>query len=1387
MSDTDHTPAAPAARKRRRPVRAILVTLAVILAVLVGLVAAVRWGVLIPQVRTQIEAQAEGVKLGRLGRLRIEGLSGDVWRNLRIERVTISDEKGVWLEANDVHLVWRYWELFRRRFDADLIEARNVRVLRRPTLEPKGEDRGLPVSFYIDEAHTRLIMEPEFSYTRGVYDVDLAVIMTRGGRQSGDLEARSILHPGDRLNLEFAFGDQGPLKLIVDAREARGGALAGALGLPPHQPLLVDIRADGTMSQGRFRALARSGGVVPLVARGSWRPQGGRAAGRLLLTASELTQPLAARVGPELRFGIAGVEAENELYALDLKLTADALTAHLWGRANIGTRAIGPRGLQVEARTPDLTRIAGPENLGAAELAGVFRGSPEDFIFAGRMVVNQAGFGGYQLARLSGAFEVERTAKGLDVDAKLSGAGGSGSGYLSAFLGATPTATLDAQRLPNGQLVLKALHVDGRGLTLDASGRRGLLGGIAVQGEARLTNLEAARIGASGGAVIDFSARQARANAPWALSLDAQGRRFAMGFAQLDRLLGDTPELQAKATWDDGRLRVSRAALDGAALDATASGVLTRERNLDFEIDWKASGPLNAGPVEITGGARGEGLIGGSVSAPRLDMTANFQEIDVPRLPMRDAKLRLTFQRRADGSSGTFALAAESPYGPARANAAFRFPQNGVDLTGLDVNAGGVTAAGSLSLRSGAPSAADLRLAIRPGALLDAGAITGTLQIVDGRGPARADLTLTAENARLADSAIAIVDGRLTAEGPLDRLPYQVAASGRAPQGKWEIAGRGYVADLAEGYQLAFDGQGELGGRDLRTTETALFRFGGGRQSARLRLAGGQGGRIAVDAQLGGREADVDARVTDVDLELINPDLAGQANAVISLQGRGGVLTGTVQARLSDARGRGAPAAQGIDGTIEGRLTDTSLVLDVNTVNEQGLRARADIVLPVEASAEPFRVAIARQRPMKGSFSARGEIQPLWDLAIGGERSLSGVVQSQGVIGGTLANPQVSGDFAMNDGRFVDGSTGLRLNALSVRAAFTDDAINVTQVRGRDGDGGQVSGQGRISLLRGGISSFEMNLQSFQVIDNDLATASASGKVTINRDAAGQMKIAGDLVVDEAEISAAATMPPGVVTIDVTEINRPASLPPRIPAETERTGGIALDVDLRAPRRVFVRGRGLDVELSLDAHVGGTTANPSLTGEARVVRGDYEFAGKRFEFDDRGVVYLSTDPEDIRLQLDATREDPSLNVTIRIRGTAARPEINLASSPSLPNDEILSQVLFGRSAAQLSAVEAAQLAAAISSLRGGGGLDVIGNLRTLAGLDRLAFGGGEGSGVTVAGGKYLTDDVYLEIVGGGREGTAAQVEWRVTGDISIISRIAGQGGNRIAVRWREDY
>lgn len=1367
----------------------IVAVCAVIFVVLAGLLLTVRYGVLLPQGRLLIEARTDGLKIGRFGRLKIEGLGGDVFRDFTVRRLTVSDEKGIWLDARNLSVQWDYTALFARRMHAEKIVAERLTLVRRPTLEPKTESPGLPISFDLDEIRARAEMLPAFSTRRGVYDIVMDLdVQRRNGGQKGRVAADSVLHPGDHLDLLFDFGKTRPLLLVADAKEAQGGALAGSLGFPADQPFVLRVRATGKTSEGKFTARVLTGDVRPLEAAGSWNPQGGAGQGKILLSASRLTQGLAQRVGPEATFAITGRKATGGLFDLDLKASAANLTLVATGRGNLGERRAGPDGLAVVLTSQELSKVTGGPAMGPAKVAGRLRGTLADLRFVGVGEVRRTQLGTYGLAEVSGPLELTRRDGALGVKARLAGAGGAGTGLYAALLGARPTAVFDGSRLADGRLLLRDLQATGPGLKVRASGGRGLLGGLDFKGQASFSNLAAARPGASGALTADWSAVQGGAGKPWTVSFDARGQRFASGFAELDRLLGASPRLDAAATFEGTRVSVSRAILDGAAFDGSAAGVWDRAGEMKFKLDWTANGPFRAGPVEVTGKASGSGAITGTLAAPRADLLADIEAIDLPRLPLKAAKLTLSFMRRADGSSGVVALTAASDYGPAAARSAFRFPQGGVDLTGLSVDAGGVQARGSLALRRRAPSAADLEVMVGKGAFLEGGQVNGDVRIVDAAGGPRATLDLTANNAVLPGSRFAVRSGKITADGPLSRLPYVAKLAGASAEGRWSLDGRGVFDSAEPGYGLTFDGSGRFGKREMRTTETATLRIGDGERTARLRLAASDGGRIELDGRLAGEVADIRARADGLGLGLVNEDLTGTADATLTLAGRGGRLEGVLDAKLNGARAKGANPSEGLDGAFNARIAGDSMVVDAALTNVQGLQAEANVTLPVVASASPFRVAIARTRPIRGRFLADGEVKPLWDLLVGGERELSGHVRMEGTLGGTLADPTAVGQASVDGGRFTDGATGLVLQNVALRAAFADNAVNVTQATGADGHGGTLAGSGRISLFREGASTFRLDLKGFRLIDNDQATASATGQATIDRGADGRVRLAGALIIDRADVSAnVSTTPSGVVAMEVTEINRPAELTVALQPVRRSGPAVALDVDLKAPRRIFVRGRGLDVELSLDAHVGGTTARPALSGTARVVRGEYDFASKRFEFDDRGVVYLATSPQAIRLDLTATREDPALTAVVRIRGTAAKPEITLTSTPVLPNDEVLSQVLFGRSASQLSPLEAAQLASALSALAGGGGFDVIGNLRNFAGLDRLALGGGDASGVTVSGGKYLTEDVYLELTGGGREGTSAQVEWRIGRNLSIISKLAQQGDGKLAIRWRKDY
>ena len=76
------------------------------------------------------------------------------------------------------------------------------------------------------------------------------------------------------------------------------------------------------------------------------------------------------------------------------------------------------------------------------------------------------------------------------------------------------------------------------------------------------------------------------------------------------------------------------------------------------------------------------------------------------------------------------------------------------------------------------------------------------------------------------------------------------------------------------------------------------------------------------------------------------------------------------------------------------------------------------------------------------------------------------------------------------------------------------------------------------------------------------------------------------------------------MTLDVVEINRPGQSAEQHAASLAQAPAVGLDIQLKSPGKIFVKGFGLNAEMSLNAHVGGTTANPVLTGTAHVVRGD---------------------------------------------------------------------------------------------------------------------------------------------------------------------------------------
>ena len=173
---------------------------------------------------------------------------------------------------------------------------------------------------------------------------------------------------------------------------------------------------------------------------------------------------------------------------------------------------------------------------------------------------------------------------------------------------------------------------------------------------------------------------------------------------------------------------------------------------------------------------------------------------------------------------------------------------------------------------------------------------------------------------------------------------------------------------------------------------------------------------------------------------------------------------------------------------------------------------------------------------------------------------------------------------------------------------------------------------------------------------------------------------------------------------------------------TAGNGAVALDLTLSAPNRVFVRGRGLDAERGGEIALRGTTAAIVGSGALNLIRGRLA-----------------------NLHIVATNESDGVSTSVVIEGRADAPVVRFTSSPEMPQEEVLARLLFGRGLQNISALQAARLAAAVATLAGRGGEGIVGNLRKAFGLDDLDLATDAEGGTTLRAGKYLSDNLYTEV------------------------------------------
>jgi translocation and assembly module TamB len=192
----------------------------------------------------------------------------------------------------------------------------------------------------------------------------------------------------------------------------------------------------------------------------------------------------------------------------------------------------------------------------------------------------------------------------------------------------------------------------------------------------------------------------------------------------------------------------------------------------------------------------------------------------------------------------------------------------------------------------------------------------------------------------------------------------------------------------------------------------------------------------------------------------------------------------------------------------------------------------------------------------------------------------------------------------------------------------------------------------------------------------------------------------------------------------------------------------------------------------------GTSIKPEINGGFRLQHGQLSIAGQILTLTSGNITFSGrslTGRLDPAIAFTAETTANNVTATLALTGYADAPRISLTSTPSLPQGDILSQLLFGQNASRLTPFQAAQVAQALGSLTGvTGGLDPLKMLRKGLGLDRLSVSSGATptSGPTIEAGKYITKNIYLGAKQGRIGTTQAELQIDLTKNLKLSATVA---------------
>ena len=1367
----------------------------------------------------------------------IGAVEGPLSSNAVIRNVTVADAQGVYLRIDTIRLTWRRLALLSRRLEIDNLEIGRVELTRKPLPDPKAPPPKadgpllpeLPLKVEIGKlAVGELVLgEPVIGVAARFSAAGNATLGPPSEGLNAAFSVRRLDQPGlSALKLTFVPSTQ-QLDLALQHDEPAGGIVARLADIPGQPAVKLDLAGAGRLDDWRGRVAFDAGADIN--ARGdailSRDNQIRRLGLNLNARIEKLLPPAVAAVfagdttvDGNIVFGDDGGYA-IERFRLGSQIAELLLSGHLTADRNLDIRATA-RAL----RNAGGATARGDTRLETLVFDLTARGPMASPQVEGRLDLRGLASPAIQLGAMNAALAAEPVTDGnqryrITLDGRMNGLKLADEA-ISEALGDNVVLNLRASVDDEAITHVSDLSATTPNLKLSFAGRTGvsLLDGqvraeiLRLQALSRLAGRPLTGRGFVAATLSgDPSAARTRA------VLEGRFTDLVLGHPIADRLAGRELILSGAVTRERENIAAEAVTLRGQHIAATVEGGVADGR-VDLRADLDLP-DLRHVDAQFAGAARANAHVSGDALDPDISLTITAPDARAQNRPIRDLRLALT--ARTVSSAPNIALNGSGAIDgkPLLAELVAQARTDGIwSLDKLAFRLGSVSADGQGQIAPGNLAAG--RLAINAGNLDD----LSPLALTRLSGSLHAAVTADAANGRQR----VVIDGnaqRLVA-GAATLNFLRVNLSGDDLFGRMVLDGEATVDKLVAGGEtierISFRAKGTPGATDLNLSAQArgfalagagkfipgaphrldLASFSATRSKARIALTKPatlllegsavrtqglglsiQGGELQISGKLG---SDLDATVaarrvplSALDIFAPGTGLRGTLDARTTLRGPAASPQGSYEVTL---RGLSAPATRdagvpALDITARGAL--------------QGKRATVDsriaggriVALNVKGSA-PIDPAGAFDLRLQGTLDAALANAQL----AGSGRRVTGRLAVDGSLRGTRAKPDIQGTATLSGGSFSDPLGGVTLTNIEGRITGRGNNIGIERLTARAKNGGSIAVTGRVQAdpHRNFPTDIRITADKAELVSSDIVSIITSLNLTVSGPLATTPRLAGRVDVSTIEVRIPERLPSAAEPLrEARHINAPEQTRARLAqiarqrAEANRGGrgpvfNAALDVTLDAPGRVFVRGRGMDTELGGQIRLSGTTSDMRANGAFELRRGRLSLLTQRLDFT-RGRVTFGGGDVIPDLDFAAETRATDVTVTVAVTGRATQPEFTLSSVPALPQDEVLSRLLFQRAAAGLSPFQAVQIAQAVATLSGRGGPDTFETARRALGVDNLDVTSGAG-GPAVGASRAISDRVRMGVRAGAKpESSAVGVDIDLTRSIRIQTEIGADG------------